>query len=100
MRPIGIVTDRDLAVRVDAHGETAQDVTAGDVMTEDPVIVERSAGVLEVTNAMPEHSIRRLPVVDDSGTLAGIVTLDDVLALLSTELSDLGDVVQAESPAY
>jgi len=100
MKPVGIVTDRDLAVRVDARDEPASEVTAADVMTEDPVTVRSDAGLLDVTRVMREHTVRRLPVVNDEGTLVGIITLDDVAALLATELSHLGDVIRAESPPY
>lgn len=100
MKPVGIVTDRDLALRVDARGESASEATAADIMTEDPVTVEKSVGLLEVTNAMYDNAVRRLPVVNDEGTLVGIITLDDVMVLLATELANLGGVIQSESPPY
>mgnify|MGYP000309587888 CR=1 FL=1 len=99
MKPVGIVTDRDLATRIDARDRPASEVTAAEVMTEEPVVVSRDAGVFDVIQTMRDHSIRRLPVVDD-GTLVGIITLDDLIQLLVTELSDLVDVIEAESPAY
>jgi len=49
---------------------------------------------------MREHTVRRMPIVNAEGTLVGIITLDDVLVLLTTELPNLGDVVQAESLPY
>ena len=100
MKPVGIVTDRDIATRVDARDTTASSATARDIMTSDPVTVTNDAGLLEVTNAMAEASVRRLPIVNDNGTLVGIITLDDVMLLLATEMSNLGGVIQAESPPY
>ena len=100
MHPVGIVTDRDIALRVDARDLDARDVMAADIMTEDPVTVRTEDGIFEVTRVMREHSVRRMPVVNDEGTLVGIITLDDVMALLSTELSNLADVIEAESPPY
>jgi CBS domain-containing protein len=100
MEPIGIVTDRDIAVRVDARDRDARDVMATDVMTEDPATVRANAGLFEVTQVMREHSVRRMPVVNDEGTLVGIITLDDVMALLTTELENLASVIEAESPPY
>ena len=97
--PVGIVTDRDVAVRVVADGQDPDDVTAGDVMTTDPVTVDLDAGVMDLTSTMAEHAVRRVPVVDD-GELYGIITLDDVDQLLSDERQHLADVVAAESPAY
>jgi signal-transduction protein with cAMP-binding, CBS, and nucleotidyltransferase domain len=97
--PVGVVTDRDLAVRVLAEGRTPGDVTAEDVMTRDPVTVEMGAGVFEVTRAMRDATARRMPVVE-GGDLAGIVTLDDVVSLLVREFDNLAEVVEAESPRY
>lgn len=100
MKPVGIVTDRDIAVRVDARNERASDVTAADVMTPDPVTVREDSGLLDVTRTMRGHAVRRMPIVNEDGTLVGIITLDDVMALLTTELADLRSVIQAESPMY
>jgi CBS domain-containing protein len=97
--PVGIVTDRDVAVRVVAEGQNPDDVTAGDVMTADPVTVDVDAGLMDLTSTMAEHDVRRVPVVD-GGELYGIITLDDVDQLLSDERQHLADVVAAESPAY
>lgn len=98
-RPVGIVTDRDLALRVLAEGADPATVTAEDVMSADPTVVTVETGLFELTETMEGRGVRRVPVVDDSG-LAGIVTLDDVTRLLADELENLTDVIEAESPAY
>jgi CBS domain-containing protein len=100
MEPIGIVTDRDLAVRVNARGRDGAETTAGDVMTADPVTVPLDAGLLEVTRLLRHRGVRRLPVVEDDGTLAGILTLDDVMQVLVQELDNLGRVIELESTPY
>jgi CBS domain-containing protein len=100
MRPVGIVTDRDIAVRVAARDRPANEVTAAEIMTEDPVTVRDDAGLFAVTETMREHGVRRMPVVNDEGTLVGIITLDDVMQLLATELDNLAAVIEAESPPY
>jgi CBS domain-containing protein len=99
MEPVGIVTDRDLAVKVLAAGHAPDEVTAAEIMTETPVTVEADEGILTATNAMAEHAVRRLPVVDDD-ELVGIVTMDDLIVLLVAELGNLSRVVEAESPTY
>lgn len=98
-KPIGIVTDRDISVRIAADNLDPTQMTAGDVMTEDPMTVDVDTGVLELSNAMCDAGVRRMPVVDD-GELAGIITLDDLTVLLASELNNLAGVVQAESPPY
>ncbi|MBX0295684.1 CBS domain-containing protein [Haloarcula nitratireducens] len=99
-RPVGIVTDRDLTLQVLEPRRDPTEVTAEDVMTETPTTVDTEAGILEATAKMYEHAVRRMPVVDDDGTVAGIVTLDDVLVLLTDELDNLVGVIEAESPPY
>ena len=97
--PVGIVTDRDLAVSVIAEGADASTLTASDVMSGDLFTVEPTEGVFDVLAEMCDASVRRVPVVGADG-LVGIVTLDDFLVLLATELGNLAGVVEAESPPY
>lgn len=98
--PVGIVTDRDLVLDVLEPREDPTEVTAEDVMTETLTTAHGDDGVFEATATMFESGVRRLPVVDDDGSLVGIVTLDDMLVLLATELDNLTGVVEAESPPY
>jgi signal-transduction protein with cAMP-binding, CBS, and nucleotidyltransferase domain len=96
--PVGIVTDRDLGIGVWDHADPAA-ATATDLMTADPVTVDIDEGIYDALQVAREADVRRLPVVED-GRLAGIVTLDDFVVLLSGELEVVSDVVQAESPSY
>jgi CBS domain-containing protein len=98
-KPVGLVTDRDVAIRVTAEGEDPTDITAADVMTPDPVVVDRETGVMALTRTMAEHAVRRIPIVDD-GQLYGIVTLDDLDRLLTDERQHLSQVIAEESPPY
>lgn len=97
--PVGLVTDRDVAVRIAADRLDAGEMPAENVMTEDPVTVDVDTGVFELCATMGEEGVRRMPVVDD-GYLAGIVTLDDLSVLLTDELGNLAGVIEAESPPY
>ena len=99
-RPVGIVTDRDLVVEVLEPRRDPTAVTAGDIMTDAPVTLNGSEGVFEATSKMFEHAVRRLPVVDDEDTVSGILTLDDLVVLLTDELDNLAGVIEAESPPY
>jgi len=69
------------------------------VMTDDPLTVDVGTGLFELTETMEEHAVRRVPVVEN-GSLAGIITLDDVHRLLVDELENLADVIEEESPEY
>lgn len=97
--PVGIVTDRDVALAVVGDGETPDDLTADALMTPDPATVAVDAAVPGVFDAMLDASIRRLPVVD-GGELVGIVTLDDLVVFLAEELGVLADVVGTEMTPY
>jgi CBS domain-containing protein len=99
-RPVGIVTDRDLVMEVLEPRADPKGTTAEAVMTETPVTVDAEAGVFDAIRTLHENAVRRLPVVDGDGEVAGIVTLDDLVVMLSDELDSLGDVIEAESPPY
>ncbi len=89
IKPVGIVTDRDLVVEILAAEVDAQTVTAGDVMTHELVSAREHDGIWVTLKRMRNQGIRRLPVVDDRGVLIGLVSADDLLDLLAGELTDL-----------
>ena len=98
-KPVGLITDRRLALALaDAENLAAQ--TAGDVMTDDLVTIQGDVGVFDLVRTMSEEGIRRVPVVNEVGSLEGIVTLDDILTLLAEELAFLADVVESQSPRF
>ncbi|RKD89002.1 CBS domain protein [Halopiger aswanensis] len=97
--PVGIVTDRDLTVRVLAEDADSSGLPAEDVMTDDPQTIDRSEGFYEATNLMADHGIRRLPVCDGD-ELVGIITADDLTELIADEEHQLADVIRAQRPEY
>jgi len=94
--PTGILTDRDIAVGIVAKGLDPDTLAVGDVVGPELVLVKDSAGVSETIELMRAKGIRRVPVVDASGALVGIVTADDILDLLAEELSALARMVSRE----
>lgn len=98
--PVGIVTDRDVALEAVAEGEDPSSVTAADVMSEDLVTVDADTGIFDVLRTMEAENVRRIPATDGDGNLAGIVTFDDFVVLLGREMKLLSDVVEAEIPPY
>jgi CBS domain-containing protein len=87
--PVGILTDRDVAVAVVARGLDPEAAKVGDVMTKDLATAREDEGIWDVVRRMRERGVRRLPVVNALGGLEGLVTADDLLDLLAGELSDL-----------
>ena len=94
--PAGVVTDRDLVVEVVATELDAAVITVGDIMAAEVFTIKESTASHEAIEFMRRKTIRRLPVVDESGELTGILTLDDALQLLSEELLDLAKLVRYE----
>lgn len=75
---IGVVTDRDIVVRVVAKGQNPSSVTAAECMSEPVIVVNEDATLEEVMSVMEKHQIRRVPVVDGSGCCCGIISQADV----------------------
>ncbi len=97
-RPIGLVTDRDIALRVVAAGADPCCTRVRDVMTVRPESVGEDIPIEEALAVMRSLGVRRLPVVDCGGALAGVVSVDDILALLATEFGDVSRILERSSP--
>ncbi len=92
-RLAGIVTDRDIVVRVVAEGGDPQSTTVGEIMSRDLVTVDPDQPLDEALRLMATHQVRRLPVAEEDGRLVGIVAQADV----ATELGDdrlTGEIVE------
>lgn len=90
----GVVTDRDLVVRVLAEGDDPSQVALGDMCSADLVTGHPGTPVEEGLRIMRVHALRRLPVVDDEGRPQGVVSLGD-LALARDPDSALADISAA-----
>jgi CBS domain-containing protein len=77
-KPVGTITDRDIAIRGFASGKNPVDLKASDVMTADVVTITLNSSVQECCNVMENHKIRRVLVVDQNGNCTGIVAQADV----------------------
>ncbi len=95
-RPVGMVTDRDLVMEVMAPQINASSVTVGDIMQQELNSIQENSGVFEAVQFMRAKGVRRLPVVDKQGWLIGIVSMDDLLALLAEEMNEMAGVISHE----
>jgi CBS domain-containing protein len=77
-RLVGMVTDRDITLRVVAEGKDPQSTSVGDVASRDIVSVDPQQDLDEALRLMAQHQVRRLPVVEEDGRLVGIVAQADV----------------------
>ncbi|MEW6055224.1 MAG: CBS domain-containing protein [Bdellovibrionota bacterium] len=87
-RPIGIVTDRDIAVRCIAD-RVDFSIPVHRIMTATPVVIDENKGLQDVIVLMKKHQVRRIPVVDPSGQAIGLISFGDVFGLIAKEMSDL-----------
>jgi CBS domain-containing protein len=94
--PVGIITDRDLVIEVIAAGVDMSDITVGDIMSDQLVTAREGDDLLETLKMMRARGIRRLPVIDDDGALAGILTVDDLIDLFSEQIADLARLIAFE----
>lgn len=94
--PIGVLTDRDVTVNVVAQGLDPASVTVGKLVKRKPTVIREDAGILDATKLLSRRGIRRLPVMSRTGKLVGIVSLDDLLMLLGSELSHIASTLASE----
>ena len=98
-KPVGIVTDRELALRALARiagGVPIHGITIDDVMTRMPQTIREEESASKAIELMRSSGVRRLPVVDHRGKLRGLVTLDDLLENLGEKLSAIGGLVRQQ----
>jgi CBS domain-containing protein len=95
-KPIGVLTDRKIALRLEDMPNLT-DRTADDLLSGSLVTGSADMTVVQALVRLSEEEIRRLPIVDDDDSLLGIVTLDDLMYVLSRELSKATSVIEAQS---
>jgi len=98
--PVGIITDRDLALRVLSDERDTAGLKAEDIMSDELCTAHPDDGFAEAAQMMSQNAVRRLPVCDDDGELQGIITADDMTELLADEQQQLAEVIRAQRPSY
>ncbi|TAK78192.1 MAG: CBS domain-containing protein [Aquabacterium sp.] len=86
-RPTGVLTDRDLVIEVLAQGAPAALLTVGDIALARLVTLGCDEGLFQAMELMSREGVRRLVIVDASGGLLGLVSMDDILVALSQSLA-------------
>lgn len=97
-KPVGIVTDRDIVVRVLGDDRDPDHTAVADVMTREPSVISEFTPVEEALTTMRTLGVRRLPVTGSDGRLVGIISIDDFVRFLVGELGDIGQVLEKEAP--
>lgn len=95
-RVVGVLTDRDIVVAVLAQEVDAHALKVGDVMTRNPLLIEEAQSIEAVLRHMREAGVRRVPVVDRSGALTGVLSIDDVLEHIAEQLINIAGSIRNE----
>ena len=92
---VGILTDRDIAMSVVAADRDPHGVRVGDVMTRDVITAREHDTLLDLLGVMRRRKVRRVPVTSARDLLVGIVSLDDVLAVMAQQMQAVAAAVTA-----
>lgn len=91
--PRGILTDRDIVVKVVSPGKDPASTVVSSVMTHHVTTLKEDEGIMGATRIMAEHGVRRLPVVNGKGKVIGILSVDDLLMVLEREFNNLSKTI-------
>lgn len=95
----GMLTDRDIALKVAGQRKDSYQTKVGEVMTPDPVCISVNKNLHDLTTLMHAHHVRRVPIIDGADKVLGIVTLDDLIAMLGNEMFEIGMTVSETYPS-
>jgi CBS domain-containing protein len=95
--PIGILTDRDITIKVLAFSLDPTVFTAGDIMVQPLVTARMDESLVSVLTGMQLHGVRRVPVVTHTGALLGILEADDIWEIFSGEVDSLERILLEKS---
>lgn len=96
LKPIGVLTDRDIVVTVVARQTDPRTLRVGDVMTRQPVLAADTDSLDKALASMRGIGVRRLPVIGDHGQLVGVLSLDDIIDALAGELANVAGSIRNE----
>lgn len=95
-RVVGMVTDRDLFLAIGTSNRKPAEVAVGEIMTKDLALCNPRDDVRNALKTLAQRQLRRLPVVDETGALKGILSLGDIALRADDEFSiDLANAVRA-----
>jgi len=94
--PVGILTDRDIAMKIVANELDANKISIGDAMSQNLLTLNDQQGIQEAIDMMSAKGVRRAPVIDNHHKIVGIVSIDDLLILIADEMSSLAKLVRKQ----
>jgi CBS domain-containing protein len=97
-KPVGIVTDRDIALRGVSLCGDPEEALIESIMSTDILTIRKDVGIFDAIQEMKSAGVRRMPIVDSAGRLVGLLTIDDLIRLLAREMADIARIIGKESP--
>lgn len=93
---IGVLTDRDIAMQV-AQGRDCMKTKIREAMSADPITISEDIGLYDALKTMSKYGVRRLPIIGKKGSVVkGVISLDDILKILSKEFAKIGGILKWE----
>jgi CBS domain-containing protein len=96
LKPIGVLTDRDIVISVVARETDPRTLRVSDVMTQNPVVTRDSDSLEQALARMRAIGVRRLPVVGSRGELVGVLSLDEIIDSLAAALQNVAGSIRNE----
>lgn len=97
--PVGIVTEKDLISKIVARNKVPNEVSVEEIMSQPVITIKPSTSLRDAARIMMKRGIRRLPVVDNSGNLIGIITDNDILSV-SLDLGEFTSLLTQDAVGY
>ncbi len=94
--PVGILTDRDMVIEILANDVDVDAVDVGDAMSFDLLTAREDDSIWDTIKRMRSKGVRRIPVVDQKGVLAGILAMDDLIEIFAEQLTDVAALIARE----
>ncbi|MFG1483165.1 CBS domain-containing protein [Halobacteriovorax sp. HFRX-2_2] len=94
--PIGILTDRDIAISFGKEGKIEPNSKVSEIMTQNVVLCTPKDSVVDTIKKMQANGVKRLPVVNGRDQIVGIISSDDIIQTIGNELYDLSQIVKLE----
>lgn len=94
--PAGVLTDRDIVIKVVSAQADPRALTVGDVMTREPVVMAETESINTALGETRRIGVRRLPVFGNRGQLVGVLSIDDVVSALADQLGAIAGSIRNE----
>lgn len=94
--PVGILTDRDVVIKIIFNKVDPEMLTVGDVMSYELTALPQDSSIAEALGTMRMKGVRRAPVTNNKGQLVGVIAIDDIIALIAEELNEIALLIQHE----